>query len=105
MRDSGGKIPKIVFLRVGDKTLSVRVNRRNPRRPVKHDGPFGGRVPMQLPDASGCESHVYARQGLGYGHFSNRNLARPSAYVGPLVRKREWILEVLDEALGVRSGW
>src|SRR5260370_12796946 len=105
MRNTAGKKPKIVFLHIGDKTLAVRVNCRNPRRPVKHDGPFAGRVTMQLPDASGGESHVYARQGLGHGQFPDSHLARPSAFVSALVRKGKRILEVLDQALGVRAGW
>src|SRR6266487_3973936 len=103
--DPAWEKPKIVFLHIGDKTLAVRVNRRNPRCPVKHEGPFTGRVPMQLPDASGCQSHVYACQGLGDGQFPNSHLTRPSAFISALVRKRERILEVLDQALGVRAGW
>src|SRR6266576_2906103 len=67
VRDPAWEKPKIVFLHIGDKTLAVRVNCRNPRRPVKHEGPLAGGVPMQLPDASGGEPHVYARQGLGVG--------------------------------------
>jgi hypothetical protein len=58
---------------------------------------------MQFPDASGCESHVYARQLLGDGQFPNRYLTRPSAFISALVRRRERILKVLDQALGVRS--
>src|SRR6266404_670351 len=104
VRDPAGKKPKIVFLYIGDKTLAVRVNRRNPCRPVKHDGPLAGGVPMQLADTSGCEPHVYARQGLGDGQFPNSHLTRPSAVISALVRKRERILEVLDQALRVRAG-
>src|ERR1700719_762757 len=103
MREPWWKKPKVVFLRVGDKTLAIRIDRRNPRRPIKHDGPFGGGVPMQLPHASGGESHVYPRQGLGDRQFPNGHLARPSALGNPFVRKREWILEVLDQALGIRG--
>src|SRR5882724_4666073 len=103
--DPAWEKPKIVFLHIGDKTLAVRVNCRNPRRPVKHEGPLPGSMPMQLPDASGCESHVYARQLLGDGQFPNSHLTRPSAFISALVRKRERILEVLDEALGVRGRW
>src|SRR6266480_7519940 len=105
VRDPAWEKPKIVFLHIGDKTLAVRVNCRNPRRPVKHEGPLAGGVPMQLPDASGCESHVYACQGLGDGQFPNSHLTRPPAFISALVRKRERILEVLDQALGVRGGW
>src|SRR6266404_2204499 len=104
VRDPAWEKPKIVFLHIGDKTLAVRVNCRNPRRPVKHEGPLAGGVPMQLPDASGCESHVYACEGLGDGQFPNSHLARPSAFISALVRKRERILEVLDKAFGVRGG-
>src|SRR6266566_9567354 len=105
VRDPAWEKPKIVFLHIGDKTLAVRVNRRNPRRPVKHEGPLTGGVPVQLPDASGGEPHVYARQGLGDGQFPNSHLARPSAFISALVRKRERILEVLDQAFRVRGGW
>ena len=59
--DPARKKPKIVFFHVGDKTLAICVDRRNPRCPVKHDGPFAGGVPMQLPDASSGQSHVYTR--------------------------------------------
>src|SRR6266496_6056561 len=105
VRDPAWEKPKIVFLHIGDKTLAVRVNCRNPRRSVKHDGPLAGGVPMQLADTSGCEPHVYARQGLGDGQFPNSHFARPSAFISALVRKRERILEVLDQALGISGGW
>src|SRR6266478_9133433 len=105
MRDSCGKIPKIIFLHIGDKTLAVCVNRRNPRISVQHDGPLAGRVPVQLPDASGGKSHVYACHRLGDGQFPNSHLPRPSAFVNTLVRKRERILKVFDQALRVGGGW
>src|SRR4051812_38502213 len=85
MRNARWKKPKVVFLYVGDKTLAVRVDRCDPRGPVKQDGPFGGRMPMQLPDAAGGEPHVYTRHGLGHGKLSNRHLARPPALIGPLI--------------------
>src|SRR6266478_3705624 len=105
VRDSAGEKPKIVFLYIGDKTFSVRVVRRDPRRAVKHDRPFAGRVPMQLPHASGGQPHVYARHVLRDGQFPDGHLPRPTAFVSSLVRKRERILEVLDQALGVRGRW
>src|SRR5438046_3621002 len=105
VRDPAWEKPKIVFLHIGDKTLAVRVNRRNPRRPVKHEGPLAGGVPMQLPDPSGCQSHVYARQLLGDGQFPNSHFTRPSAFISALAPKRKWILEVFDQALGVRGRW
>src|ERR1700682_3524703 len=105
VRDPAREKPEIVFLHIGDKTLSIRVNRRNPRCSVKHDRPLAGRMPMQLPDASGCESHVYTREGLGDGQFANGHLAGPSSFVNTLVRKREWILEVSNQALGVGARW
>src|SRR6266436_4842446 len=105
MRDSCGKIPKIIFLRIGDKTLAVCVNRRNPRISVQHDGPLACRVPVQLPDASGGKSHVYACHRLRDGQFPNSHLPRPPAFVNTLVREGERILEVSDQALGVRCWW
>src|SRR5882724_4603937 len=104
VRDPAWEKPKIVFLHIGDKTLAVCVNCRNPRRPVKHESPLTGGVPVQLPDASGCEPHVYARQLLGDGQFPNSHLTRPSAFISTLVRKGKRILEVLDQALRVRAG-
>src|SRR6266481_3306223 len=105
MRDTAGEKPKIVFLGISDETLPVGVNRRNPRCPVKHDRPLGGRVPMQLPDAARGQPHVYARHVLRDGQLPNSYLPRPSALVSPLVRKGERILEVLDQALGGGGGW
>src|SRR6202043_990647 len=37
--------------------------------------------------------------------FSNGHLPRPSAFVSPLVRKRERIFEGLNQALGIGGGW
>src|SRR6266403_2413572 len=105
VRDPAGKKPKIVLVHIGDKALAVRVNRGNPRRPVKHEGPLTGRVPMQLPDASGGEPHVHARQLLGNWQFPNSHLTRPSAFISALVRKRDGYLKVLDQALGIRGWW
>src|SRR4051812_49930374 len=105
MRDPAGKKPKIVFLHIGNKALALQVNSRNPRGPVKHDGPLAGCVPMQLPAASGCESHVYACQSLRDGQFPNSYLTRPSTFVNALVRIGEWILEVLHQTLGIGAGW
>jgi hypothetical protein len=64
MRNSTREKPEIVLLYVGDKTLALRIDCRDPCRPVKHDGPLGGRVPMQLPHTASGESHVYARHGF-----------------------------------------
>src|SRR6202011_35765 len=105
VRYPAGEEPQVVFLHVGDKTLSLRVNRRDPSRAVKHEGPFGGSVPMQLAYAAGSESHVYTRQGFGHREFPHRNFARPTTFVSPLVRKRERVLEVLDQALRACRSW
>src|SRR5947199_6312319 len=100
-----GEIPQIVFLHIGNKALPVPINGRDPCRPVEHDRPFIRRMPVQFTNASGCESHVYPCQGLRDGQFPNGHLARPSAFVSPLVRKRERIFEVLNQAFGIGSGW
>ncbi len=71
MRNPGGEIPQIVFLHVGDKTLAVPINGSDPRRPVEHDRPFARRVPMQLANAPGRESHIDACHGLRDGQFTN----------------------------------
>src|SRR5947207_873048 len=60
---------------------------------------------MQLAKSTGGESHVHTCQGLGHGELPNGHLARPSPVVNTLVRKREWVLEILHQALGVRPGW
>ncbi len=74
MWDATGEKPKIVFLGIGDKTFAVCVDRRDPRCAVEHDGPFAGRVPMQLPDAAGGQPHVYARHVLRDGQLPNSHL-------------------------------
>src|SRR5438046_8870158 len=77
-----------MFFYIGDKTLPVCVDCRNPRCPVKHDGPLARGTPMQLADASRSSRTV---------------TSRPSAFVNTLVRKREWIFEVLNQAFRVRG--
>src|SRR5437762_9523379 len=104
VRDPAWEKPKIVFLHIGDKTLAVRVNRRNPRRPVKHEGPLAGGVPMQLPDPSGCQSHVYARQLLGDGQFPNSHFTRPSAFISALARKKNGYLKFSTRLLESVAG-
>src|SRR5438477_184550 len=59
---------------------------------------------MQLAKSTGGESHVHTCQGLGHGELPNGHLARPSPVVNTLVRKGEWVLEILHQALGVRPG-
>src|SRR5439155_102940 len=60
---------------------------------------------MQLTKSTGGESHVHTCQSLGHGELPNGHLARPSPVVNTLVRKGEWVLEILHQALGVRPGW
>src|SRR6266550_4689330 len=74
-RKSWRKEPKIVFVYVGDETFTVQVDRRKPCRTVKHDGPFAGRVPMQLAESAGSQSHVDASHSLGDGKLPYRYLA------------------------------
>src|SRR5260370_16910481 len=64
MWNSAGEIPQIVFLHISNKAPAVPINGRDPRRPIEHDRPFVRRVPVQFTNAPGCESHVYACQGL-----------------------------------------
>jgi hypothetical protein len=61
MRDPRRKKPKIIFTHVGDETFTIQVDRGDPRISVQHDGPFAGRVPMQLAESTGSQSHVDAR--------------------------------------------
>src|SRR5437868_3509677 len=105
MWNPAGEIPQIVFLRIRNKTLAVAINGRDPCRPVEHDRPFVRRVPVQFANASGCESHIYACQGLRDWQLPNGHLPRPSAFVSSLVRKRERIFEGWNQALGIRAGW
>src|ERR1700736_1322889 len=105
MRQAAGEKPKIAIFCIGDKAFAAFVDRRDPRGAVKHDGPFRGGVPMQLPPAAGCESHIYAGHIFGDGQLTPGDLARPSALVNTFVRKGEWILERWDQTLGVSGGW
>ena len=60
---------------------------------------------MQLAHAAGVQSHVYAGQRFRNRKFTNRNLARPSARVDPLVRKPERILKSRHQTFGIGPRW
>ena len=64
MGSAAGEIPEIVLFHIRDKTLAVVIDRGDPRRSVKHDGPLARGVPMQFPNAARCQPHVYARDGF-----------------------------------------
>src|ERR1700728_411297 len=102
MRNSRGKVPEITFRYVGDETFAVQINRRNPSVSVEHDRPLSSCVPVQFANAAGSQSHIHASNRLGNRKLADRNLARPSTFLHPLVRKRERVLERLHAA-GVRG--
>ncbi len=58
---------------------------------VKHVGPFGRLMPMQLAHAAGVQPHVHAGNGLGDAQLAHGNLAGPAAGLQPhmSVGKRE----------------
>ncbi len=75
MRDPAWEIPQVVLFHVSDETLTVFIDRRDPRRAVEHDRPLTCRVPMQFTNPAGREPHVHARHGLRDGQFPNGHLA------------------------------
>src|SRR4030095_260769 len=81
VRHATRKKPKIVFLSVSDETFPFRVDGRNSRRAVKHDGPLGRSMPMQFADATSSEPHVYADHRFRNGKFAHRYFARPATVV------------------------
>jgi len=59
--------PEIIFADVSDEAFALHIDSRKSRISVKHDGPFAARVPMQLAESTGSQSHVHAGYGLGNG--------------------------------------
>jgi len=105
MGNPAGEIPQVVFLHIGNKALPVLINGRDPRTPVEHHRPFVRRRPVQFTNAPRSESHVHACQFFRDGKFPDGRLVRPSAFLAPLVRKRERIFDRLHQALRIGSGW
>src|SRR2546422_678008 len=60
MWDPAGEIPQIVFLRIGNKTLAVAINGRDPRAPV--NSTFDGRVLLRK-STGHCQTASYRGQG------------------------------------------
>jgi hypothetical protein len=98
MWDSRGKIPQIAFRHVTHKALAIGIEPRDARIPVKHEGPLGSRVPVQLSYASGGQSHVHAGNRFGNRELPDRHLTRPSAFLHPFMRDSKRIFKRLHAA-------
>ncbi len=79
MRQAGGEIPEVAFLHVGDIRSAQFVKSGDPASAVGHVGPLGKLVPVHLADATGCQPHVDAGDGVGNREGVLRHLACPAA--------------------------
>src|ERR1700728_2141367 len=83
------EIPEITNANIVDKVSSLSIDRGDTRRSVQHVGPFGGLVPVQLPNAAGVQAHIHASDFLGDAEFSDCNLTGPTAGFLPHMRVGE----------------
>jgi hypothetical protein len=58
MRSPAGEIPQVVLLHVRYKALAILVNRRDPRIPLEHYGPFARPMPVQFADTPPAVSRM-----------------------------------------------
>src|SRR5689334_2754269 len=77
VRNTGREEPQVTHAHVADKAIAFLIDGSNARLAVQHDRPFPFDVPMQLPDAAGCEPHFYAGNGCRNRQFTRRYLPRP----------------------------
>jgi hypothetical protein len=63
VRNACREIPEIGDAHIIDEIPPLRIDRGDAGGAVKHVGPFGLLVPMQLAHAAGVEPHVHARDG------------------------------------------
>src|SRR5215470_18184121 len=84
MRCSSGKIPEIAGLQVADIRPSFRVENGDAAIAIGHDRPFGGLMPMQLPNSAGRQPHVDAGYLLGNRKIINSDLTRPASILNAL---------------------
>ena len=88
-----GEIPEVADADIVDEVSPLRIDRGDSRRPIKHIGPLGGLVPMQLAHAAGIQTHVHAGDVLGDAKLAHRDLPGPAArrepHVGIIKRKAQ----------------
>src|SRR5712691_10874783 len=93
MRHSFWKEPEVALTHVADKASALLIDSRDARVTVQHNRPFRLDMPVQLTDATGSQSHLYARHCLRNRQLPHSNLPRPSTVLHPLARQREGILK------------
>src|SRR5271166_3622500 len=88
VRNAGREIPEIADAYIVDEVASLRVDRGNAGGSVKHVGPFGLLVPMQLAHSARIETHVHAGNRGGNAELAPAHLTGPSAGLQPPVSSR-----------------
>ncbi len=83
--------PQITFADVIDEHGSVRIEHRDARVAVLHEGPFVGRVPVQFAEASRRQAHVDARNILRGREFALRHLMGPATLFHALAGEVEGV--------------
>ncbi len=78
MRGSGRKERKVAHTDIIDEVMTVRIDRRDAGRSVKHVGPFGSLVPMHLTHATGIQAHVHTSKCRGNAQLTPGHLAGPA---------------------------
>ena len=86
MRNAAGKYQRSPTPTSSTKLRPCGVDRRDARGAVKHVGPFGLLVPMQLAHAAGVQPHVHAGDVLGDAKLARGDLAGPAAARLPHMR-------------------
>jgi hypothetical protein len=84
VRSARGKIPEIAFFHVSNIRPAFRIKDGNSASAVGHDGPFGGLMPMQLPNASGGKAHVDAGDFFRDRKVIDGHLTRPATVLDAL---------------------
>src|SRR5258706_8692634 len=79
MRNSAWEVPDIVCGHVFSITFALNIDGGQASIAGQNDAPFSRTVPMQLSDAAGRETHVYAGDLFGDREIFGIALARPSA--------------------------
>src|SRR3981189_3282142 len=84
MRLACRKIPQITLVNVRDVWPALGVENRHAAAAISHDRPLSGLMPVQFPDAPGCQPHVDARDRVGNREIFLRHFARPTAVLDTL---------------------
>jgi hypothetical protein len=99
VRNARREVPEIADAHVINEIAAVRVDGGDAGGAVKHVGPLGGLVPMQLTHAAGIQAHVDAGDILGNAELARRHLPGPAAPFQPHMRVREGEAQVRQTAV------